>query len=655
MSRLALAATAAAAAASCSFSESGPRYQTGLEGLDIVAVNPPLLLPGTRLVIEGQSFIGAPWGESELVLAGSFSAGGQERAVEVRLPAEFVDFERLELTVGEAMIAQFGGRDGEFRGTARVAVDSSVDGQVHESRALEVQLSLRSQLTPRLDVVEDATVIFVNDRLFVQGADMLLGGEEGTTYAEVTGCFEISVDGPTTCAPVGPLNVPVTPDGPFDRLHGTFPFVPEIAGIRAGLFRGEIRLRNIHAGGAATMSQPGAAEYQLTESQVLSVNPNAVSLGQYMAVEGGGFVGGEPGSLTLLQLVGEYADDGGGPPVAIDTVLVPEFVSGRIVRYVMNEDDDLGRELRLRSGAGVLTGSLTPIVSYEDDEVTGAPREFRLRIAPVKQVVHVDFTTQYVTSLHNFGLRAVEDRIRERVLEVVRRDYHTINLELRTERPGDFSIYSVVEIGGPDPNGLGLLGYDNTPGKDVGNQRLHDRIGGVNAQTQADGFPGFGGVFVDSLFIFSQHPEPYAPASPAQDPLFDELFDPFRPDRDGTPVSAEELAGVPVLTSGASCPASDRAGRIACAVWVLGSLIGTTVSHELGHSLGLANPEGTDVHLLTDRPDRLMESGGGRTFLERAELMGEGPGMFCDLEYVYLRSILPAEVPEDRTPRPSCQ
>ena len=33
-----------------------------------------------------------------------------------------------------------------------------------------------------------------------------------------------------------------------------------------------------------------------------------------------------------------------------------------------------------------------------------------------------------------------------------------------------------VDIEGPDPNALGLLGYDNTPGKDVGNQRLFDRI-----------------------------------------------------------------------------------------------------------------------------------------------------------------------------------
>jgi len=653
--RTVVACAALAAAAGCSFSESEPRYQTGLEGLDIVAVAPSVLLPGTRVVVQGRSFIGAPWGKSELVLAGTFESGGAIREVEARVPANFVDFEHLDLPVTEDLIAQLGAREGQFRGTARVEVDSAIDRQVHESRAIEVSLTLATELTPRLDQLEDGSVIFVNDRLFVRGDGILLGGAEGTTYAEVSGCFQPGLDGELgPCTPVGPINVPVAPDGPFDRQQASFPFAPEIAGIRGGVFRGQVQLRNVHASGAVLESAPLTAEYQVTQAQVLAVNPNAVSLGQYMAVEGGGFVGGATDQLTLLHLVGDYTDDGGSPPIAIDTVLVPEFVSGRLIRYVMNEDDDLGRTLRLRGGAGVLTGTITPIVSFRDDEVTGAPRELRLRIAPVKQVVYLHFTPQYVTSLQHFGLRGVEDRIRARVLEVVRRDYRTVNLEVRGEQPDDFSLYSEVEIGGPDPNGLGLLGYDNTPGKDVGNLRLHDRIGGVNAQTQADGYPGYGGVFVDSLFIFSEHPGGFAPPSPGQDPAFDDIFDPFRPDRGGTPVDAEDAAGVPVLDSGDRCPAQDRDEQIACAVWVLGSLIGTTVSHELGHSLGLANPGGPDVHLLTDKPGRLMEAGGGRSFGERAELFGEGPGRFCDLEYLYLRDILPAEEPEDLSERPDC-
>jgi hypothetical protein len=236
------------------------------------------------------------------------------------------------------------------------------------------------------------------------------------------------------------------------------------------------------------------------------------------------------------------------------------------------------------------------------------------------------------------------------------RDYTTVNVDVRLEPPTDFALYAEVEIAGPDPNGLGLLGYDNTPGKDNGNERLFDRIGGVNATTQEDGFPGYGGVFIESLFAFSEDPEPFAEKIPAADPAFDEIFDPFRPDRGGRPVVAADLAGnaVPVLTSGEGCPATERSQQIACAVWVLGNLIGTTLSHESGHSLGLANPFSEGFHNFSDEPNRLMDSGGDRPFAERAELFGQGPARFCTTEYEYLRQILPTSQAPDPSPRPSC-
>jgi hypothetical protein len=636
------------AASACSFSESRPSYQTGLEGLEIASVNPTTILPGTMISVEGRSFIDQPWGQSELRLAGSFDG----REVDVRVPVRFVDFEHVEVQVSEEMLGQLGARDGDFAGTAQVMVESSVDGELHTTSAIEVALAFRSELTPRLDQVQDGSIIYINDELTVTGADMLLGGDEGTTYAEVKGCFALASGG--ECEEVGPVSVPVVPASRFDRTSGTFAFVPEIAGIRAGTFEGQVKLRNLLGRGDVLVSEPASAGYQITEAEVTGVTPPEASLGQFVQVEGGGFVGGAPDQVTLLHMVGSYQPDGGGPALAIDTFLVPEFVAGRVVRYVLNEDDDLGQALDLRGGSGELSGTVTPIVSFRDDEVTGAPRSFAgVRIGRVKQVVYLRFTTQYVTSLQHFGLRAVEPAIRERILEVVRRDYATLNVELRTDEPDDFSLYSEVEIGGPDPNGLGLIGYDNTPGKDVGNLRLHDRIGGVNATTQADGFPGYGGVFVDSMFLFSEHPADFAPDSPGQDAMFDEVFDPFRPDRGGEPVGDGDPAARP-LASGDGCPAAGRAEQIDCAVWVLGSLIGTTISHELGHSLGLANPGGSEVHIVTDKPGRLMEGGGTRSFRERAELDGQVPGQFCDEEYVYLRAILAADAAQDPSARPDC-
>jgi len=641
--------------AGCSFSESGPRYVTGLEGLDIASVQPGVMVPGTVLVVEGQSFVEPPWGETELVLAGTFNGGGQARDLDVRLPARFVDFEHLEVEVDD-LIAQLGASQGELTGTASVSVDSAVDLQLHVSREIDVSLSLRAELTPELAQLEHPTTIFVNEEVVVDGSGMLLGGAEGSTLARVEGCFAPLDDGGQLgeCAAVGPVELPVTPASRFDRARGWFRFAPEIAGIRGGEFRGQVLLRNQPAAGEPRDSGAVETIAQLREAEVQAVSPTRLSLGQYLEVEGGGFVGGADDQVTLLHMVGQYMHEDAPGPVDIDTVLVPEFASGRSIRYVMNEDDDLGQVLALRSGAGTFAGLITPIVSYRDDEVTGEPLDLNLRMAPVVQVVYLHFTPQYVSSLQHFGLRAADQLIRQRVQQVVERDYRTVNVEVRTEPPADFSLYSEVEVGGPDPNGLGLLGYDNTPGKDVGNLRLYDRIGGVNATTQADGYPGYGGVFVDSLFIFSEHPGDLAPESPGQDVLFDDVFDPFRPDTEGTAVVAAEVSGMAVPASGDGCPAEGRRGRIDCAVWVLGSLIGTTVSHELGHSLGLANPDGGDVHIFGDAPDRLMEAGGGRSFRERAELDGEGPGMFCDQEYSYLRAILPREEPDDGIARPGC-
>jgi len=645
-----------AAVAACSFSESDPRYDSGLDELDIVSVQPQVLVPGTVVVVEGRSFVDAPWGESEVVLAGRFTAGPEARDVEVTVPVRFRDFEHLEVQITEELLDELGAREGEFDGTAVVAVDSAVDHQRHLTRPLDVALSLHADLTPELSDVQHASTLFVNDEVAVQGDGMLLGGDEGTTYARVEGCFAAEDEAGELgeCAAVAPVDLPVTPAGPFDRASGRFRFAPEIAGIRAGEFRGSVLLHSVHGGGAERDSAAVDTALALAEAEVAAVGPEQVSLGQYLEIEGGGFVGGADDQLTLLHLVGQYTVEGAPDPVAIDTTLVPEFVSGRSVRYVVNEDDDLGQVLALRGGGGAFSGSLTPIVSFRDDEVTGAPLDVDIGVGRVVQVVYVDFTPQYVSSLQHFGLRAADAQIRRRVLEVVERDYRTIAIDVRAEPPTDFSLYAEVEVGGPDPNGLGLLGYDNTPGKDVGNLRLHDLIGGVNATTQADGFPGYGGVFVESLFIFSEHPGELAPASPAADAMFDDVFDAFRADTDGVAVVPAELDGLGT-PSGADCPASDRHGRVECAVWVLGSLIGTTVSHELGHSLGLANPGGGDVHILTDKPDRLMEAGGGRSFRERSELDGEGPGMFCDEEYSYLRGILARDEPDDNAPRPDCR
>ena len=264
------------------------RDDTGLDGLALTAVHPGTVVPGSLVVIEGSSFVGEPWGTSRLHLSGTF--GGA--AAEIDLPATFVDFDRLELAADPDFFATFGADEGDFQGSATVQVDSPVDGTLHESDPIELTLSLRQTLTPTLSGVATGNVIFVNDKIPLQAAGLLLGGNEGQSVASLTGCF--TAVGDVECVDVGTVEVPVETTG-FGRDDGTFAFAPTIAGIRPGSFEGTVLLINRHEGGAAPQSEIADIAYDVSEPALFSVSPTAVSLGQFVDIEGGGFVGGDQG------------------------------------------------------------------------------------------------------------------------------------------------------------------------------------------------------------------------------------------------------------------------------------------------------------------------------------------------------------------------
>jgi hypothetical protein len=187
--------------------------------------------------------------------------------------------------------------------------------------------------------------------------------------------------------------------------------------------------------------------------------------------------------------------------------------------------------------------------------------------------------------------------------------------------------YEVVEIGGTDPNRQNLFGLDNTTGKDLGNVRLNDVIGGYNAETDEQGYLAYGGVFLESYLALSPNA---AEPLPIASPLFDVTFDLFRDDRGGYPVQAGEY------------PFTGRKAQIDEAVRVLGNLVGTTVTHEIGHTLGMATAQGY-FHNPIPGPNQLMDSGDERPFEERAELAGQGPAEFEPEHVVYLNQILPKD------------
>lgn len=641
------AALCALLVAGCAVAEG--RRDTGLDGLAVTGVAPSIVVPGTRLVVFGSSFVDESLGATRLRLRGT--AGG--RAVDGTAAATFVSSGRLEVVAAGPLMAALGGRfDGTFDGTVSVEVDSTVDGALHATPPFAVTLELRAELEPAISAVGDG-VSFVNHPIEVQGEGFLLGGDEGQTLARLRGCFTPA--GQTTCGPDVTVDVPARPATEFDRTRVIFPYATSVSGIGPGTFAGTVEIVNAHTVSGERVSGQQDVRFDIQRPAIFGASTTAASLGQYLVVTGGGFVGGADDEFTVLHLTGEFTP-ADGKSRALDLQLVPEFVAGPELRYVLGEDDPLGAAISLRTESGSLRGMVKPIVQKGAERIEGTPVAVSLQLEPVKQVVYLNFVASYVASLRRFGLRAVDPLIRKRVLTVAARDYAGTNVEFRDARPDDFALYAEVDIAGPDPNGLGLLGYDNSPGKDTGNLRLYDRIGGVNATTQEDGYPGFGGVFVESFFGFSQHPNGLARELEQSSDLFDRIFDPFRVDRGGHEVTATELARLapPELADGAGCPAADRAGQIACAVYVLGNLIGTTMTHEVGHSLGLANPYAEGFHNFGDAPNRLMDAGGDRPFEERAELLGQGPARFCLDELDYLRKILPTATPPPPLERPAC-
>lgn len=613
----------------------------GLEGLALSRVAPDTIIPGTKVRVTGASFVESQWGTATLHLSGD--------GVDVRWPATFVDFSTMTVAVDAAMIQDVG--IGAFSGTAVVEVVATSDGVTYESEPVGVELQFADKLDPSVTALDSQGVIFVNDELQIEGQGFLLGGDEGVTVARVEGCFTPETGG--ACAPIAPIEVTTEAVEELSRSKAKFPFSPKVAGIKPGTFTGKVTVVNQQAAHPPSPASAVDVSYDLVTSEVFTVDPPAASLGQYVFVKGGGFVGGEAGALTELELSGTFTRTGGGS-APVSMTLIPEFVEGRLVRYVVNTDDALGQALDLRQDTGQFTGTITPVISYGADTVRGVSKAASFGLAPVKQVVYLQYQPSYVEGLRDFGLRAVDRKIRDRILEVCKRTYQGVNIEFREEPPTDFALYENVELVGVDPNGTGLFGYDNSPGKDNGNIRLYDRLGGVNALTQQDGYAGYGGVFIRSLMGFSQHPGSFADSVPGADPLFDKIFDAFRSDL-GTPVTSADLTGgLTTLTDGGGCPGSDRKSKIECAVFVLGNLIGGTLSHEIGHSLGLANPYMDGFHNAGDAPARLMDSGGDRPFTERAELEGAAPGVFCDDEYAYLRQILPSSQPEPAVQRPGC-
>ena len=542
----------------------------------------------------------------------------------------------LTVMVSSAVLSTFGA------GSKMLNVAIATD--IVESAPFPASFDFEDTPAISLSLVAVPGEIHVNDAIPLVG-DGFLDAGEGQVVANISGTFQPDDAGEGVTVNV---NVPVFEGDSLDRQHGMFTFTPNIIGLHAGTLTAMVMLTS-GAGATSTSSVAVPFNVDLGSTFLTGLRDATVYDGNYIYFEGGGFVGGDSQApnTTIFLIDGSFTPDARSDydptaSVEIHTQLVPEFLSGGEMRALLDvhASSDAVPHARLMStlfGArrGTFTGMLSPVVTdgVTDYPSTGANVTFT--VAP-KQVVFIDFLGNFYDTLAKYGLSAGVGTVEPLVQQRIQNIYGAYNVDVRITLPQDVpqSAFTTVEIGGPDPNGIGLFGYDDAPGKDRGNVLLSDVVGGANWMQLASGNPGYGGVFIESFLAFSTNPN-VVPASiapgegPAADPLFDQVFG---------EVIAQPATFLEALGMG---PNADRNRVVAEALHAFANMVGETAAHEFGHSLGMANPLVSGApHDTGDQPGCLMESGSGRPLSERIASDGAAASAFCHGEAEYLADIL---------------
>lgn len=573
--------------------------------LSLQPVDIDTILPGTSAEARGSGFLDGARFTGRLV--GTVDG----RSVDLTPTVTRLDDLTLEIAFPPEVVEAAG--TGALEGTLTVEAHL---GQAVGQASAPLTARITPALTPRVDEV--ASSVFPASPVIIQGADFI-GGSEGQSVVALRGEF-VSEAGRRAMVDAADLPADPTETVGWPRDAVQFTFLPSLVGVTPGHFEGELRVDNLGATGWRGEGAWVPVAFDLLPPFVESVSPRSASRGQKVTIRGQGFLGGETGGLTAFRLEGRFTTTTGlslnTPPGGV--VVSPTWVSGTELVFALDPEFDFDcNSGELGAVPGTLVGRAIPEITLGDTTIEGAPIELTFEIRPSRQIVYLSFLPAFTDSLRLFGLRNVSGRVKDRVVEVIERDYAGIGLEIRLQPPEDYLEYSTVEIGGPDPNAQQLFGLDNTTGLDRCNRRLSDNLGGQNADSNG----AFGGIFVESFLQLS----PGAGENPLADPEFDVIFAPVI----RAPVEASEY------------PGGSRDAVIERAIHTLGSLVGNTVTHEIGHSLGLPVAPGCGQFHTAPGDRQLMDCGSDRPFAERAELTPESHGVWNPEDRAYLERILP--------------
>jgi hypothetical protein len=597
----------ALACVSCTTAGGGgePPEPPGVLPLSLNQVEIDSILPGTTVEVGGAGFLDGAR------LTGRVSGSVDGRPVELSPDVQRIDDLRVRIAFPPPVVEAAG--SGQLEGVL------TVEARLGEAVG-SASTSLNARITPALTPVvqEVAAGVFPASPVRVQGADFI-GFEEGQSLVSIRGEF-VAETGEQRAIDVTELPAVPTESSGWRRDAVEFILAPETFGITPGRFEGELRVDNVGATGWRGEGTWMPVAFDLLPPFVESVTPLAASRGQKVTIRGQGFLGGDFGGLTAFRLEGTFTTPDGAQinTPAGGVVVSPTWLSGNELVFSLDPEYDFNCvSLELGALPGVLVGRATPEITFGNVVIEGAPTELTFEILPSKQVVYLDFLPAFTDSLRLFGLRNLSGLVKDRVVEVIERDYAGINVEVRLAPPDDFLEFSTVEVGGPDPNAQQLFGLDNTTGLDRCNRRLDDNLAGQNADSNG----AFGGVFVESFLQLS----PRVGDNPLAHPEFDVIFGPVI----GSPVEAAEY------------PGGTRDAIIERAVRTLGNLVGNTVTHEIGHSLGLPVAPGCGQFHTAPGERQLMDCGADRPFEERAELDEASHGVWNPEDRAYLERILP--------------